>query len=145
DLHARGARACRMSRTRSRPMNDMARVRSGATAHARRDLLTGAITMAAILLFVLTGSQVLRLMLGHGMPAVDPLMATTLLLNIALILFGWRRYRDLTREVTERTVAEERAQILASKDPLTGFLNRRSLAESGAALMADGARRKLTV
>ena len=43
------------------------------------------------------------------------------LLNIALILFGWRRYRDLEAEVAERAAAEELAHSLAVTDPLTGF------------------------
>jgi len=66
----------------------------------------------------------------------DRILTTALLLNIALMLFGWRRYRDLAAEVVERTQAEERAQILAAKDPLTGLLNRRSLHESGVELLA---------
>ena len=37
-------------------------------------------------------------------------LVVALLLNVALILFGWRRYEDLTREVRERTEAEERAR-----------------------------------
>src|SRR3546814_4484517 len=46
----------------------------------------------------------------------DRVLTTALLLNIALMLFGWRRYRDLAAEVVERTQAEERAQLLAAKD-----------------------------
>jgi diguanylate cyclase (GGDEF)-like protein len=58
------------------------------------------------------------------------------------MLFGWRRYKDLTREVAERKAAEERAQILALRDPLTGFHNRRSLAENGAELLNKAIRRQ---
>jgi len=68
-----------------------------------------------------------------------------LLLNVALTLYGWRRYRDAAREVVERTAAEKRANCLASTDPLTGFLNRRSLAESVEDLIALGTRRKSAV
>jgi predicted signal transduction protein with EAL and GGDEF domain len=53
-----------------------------------------------------------------------------LLLNVALTIYGWRRYRDARHEVVVRTAAEQRAQSLASTDPLTGFLNRRSLVEA---------------
>jgi diguanylate cyclase (GGDEF)-like protein len=64
------------------------------------------------------------------------------LLNIALIIFGWRRYRQLTNEIAERRIAEVAAQQLAETDPLTECLNRRSLATRGANLLsackADG-------
>src|SRR6187549_1519220 len=62
-------------------------------------------------------------------------------INVALILFGWRRHRELAREVAIRAAAEERAQELAARDPLTGFLNRRSLGEDGAAMFVRAKRR----
>jgi diguanylate cyclase (GGDEF)-like protein len=114
-------------------------VRSSPVATARRDLVTGGITVAAILLFAGTGSTVLNSCIdslkGIG-GGTDQVLATALLLNIALMLFGWRRYRDLAREVVEHAAAEQRAQELASKDELTGFLNRRSLAERASEMLA---------
>ena len=100
--------------------------------------MAGGITIAAILLFVGSGSTALTSVVNAlqgiaGGP--DRILTTALLLNIALMLFGWRRYRDLATEVIERTHAEERAQLLAAKDPLTGLLNRRSLHDSGAELL----------
>ena len=59
-----------------------------------------------------------------------------MLLNIALIIFGWRRYKQLTSEVSERRKAEEHARILAETDPLTGCLNRRSVAPATDQLIA---------
>ncbi|MET3762965.1 EAL domain-containing protein [Sphingomonas sp. UYEF23] len=103
----------------------------------RREILNGAITVASILLFVGTGSSVLSTTVRryfYGGEGPDQTLVIALLLNVALILFGWRRHRELAHEVTIRTAAEERAQMLAAKDPLTGFLNRRSLAEEGAAM-----------
>ncbi len=112
---------------------------------ARQDLLSGAITIAAILLFVGTGSSALssamRYYFADGDPT-DRTLVIALLLNVALILFGWRRHTELQREVEIRTAAEERAQLLAARDPLTGFLNRRSLSEDGAAMLAQAARRE---
>ncbi|KQS01383.1 diguanylate cyclase [Sphingomonas sp. Leaf357] len=111
---------------------------------ARRDVLNGAITVAAILLFVGTGSAVLSMMLRNyfaGQNGPDQTLVIALLLNVALILFGWRRHHELAQEVTVRTAAEERAQTLASKDPLTGFLNRRCLAEEGAAMFVRAEKR----
>ncbi|OYY90602.1 MAG: GGDEF-domain containing protein [Sphingomonas sp. 28-66-16] len=112
---------------------------------ARRDLISGAITVAAILMFVGTGSSVLSASLQHyvsGGEAVDQTLVIALLLNVALILFGWRRHTDLRREVEIRAAAEERAQLLAARDPLTGFHNRRSLSEEGAAMFVQADRRQ---
>jgi diguanylate cyclase (GGDEF)-like protein len=112
---------------------------------ARNDILTGAIVFAALLLFVGTGSTLVRSAInsiqGIG-GGSDQTLTIALLLNIALILFGWRRYNDLHKEVEERTAAEERANTLALKDPLTGFLNRRAVAERGAELLSKAVRRE---
>ena len=111
-------------------------------------LITGAVSVAAILLFVGTGSSVLsaslRYWLQDGEP-VDRTLVIALPLNVALILIGWRRHRELAREVSERTVSEERARALAARDPLTGFLNRRSMAEEGAAMLARAQRKHKAV
>lgn len=105
---------------------------------AQRDVLTGGIVIAATLMFVWTGgnaiSQAIKKLVGLG-AEVESILMTTMLLNVALILFGYRRYRDLQAEVRQRTVAEERASSLAATDPLTGFLNRRSLMEQGASMI----------
>ncbi|CAA9525288.1 MAG: GGDEF domain protein, partial [uncultured Sphingomonadaceae bacterium] len=109
------------------------RTRWSGLTHARRDLITGAITLAAIVLFVFTGGAVMpatvKALTGAGVGA-DRILVTALLLNLALILFGWRRCHDLEVEIAERKSAEEHAKLLASRDPLTGFLNRRSLTEA---------------
>ncbi|MBO9623479.1 MAG: EAL domain-containing protein [Sphingomonas sp.] len=114
-------------------------------AQPRTNLLAGAVSVAAILLFVGTGSGVLSKTLAFyfagGQPA-DRSLVIALLLNVALILFGWRRHRELSQEVQIRAAAEERAQQLASRDPLTGFLNRRSLSEEGAAMFVRAQRRR---
>ena len=61
--------------------------------------------VAAILLFVGTGSAVLSTTLEHYFArrraATISTLVIALLLNVALILFGWRRHRDLSREVLE--------------------------------------------
>ena len=106
---------------------------------ARRDVITGGIVVAAANLFVGTGSSVL----GQVVDAIagigggpDRTLAAALILNIALMLFGWRRYRDLLLEVQERSAAEERARHLADVDPLTGYLNRRAFMEAGTEVVA---------
>ncbi len=118
------------------------------TANARNDILTGGIVLAAIVLFVGTGGQlvssVIDMLTGVGGGA-DQTLTIALLLNIALILFGWRRYRDLSKEVQERAAAEARAQSLASRDPLTGFYNRRAIADEGGQLVQRAFRRQKAV
>ena len=111
---------------------------------AGRDIVMGGIMVAAIVLFAGTGSSAMisavqRLLGHHGQ--TDNVLVVALLLNIALILFGWRRYIDLQKQVEERTAAEERAQVLAMRDPLTGFHNRRSLAEQGSEMLARAGKR----
>lgn len=96
---------------------------------ADRDIVALGIAVAAIILFVGTGGslmpKIVRAWLGNGSPP-DMLLTNTVLLNIALLVFGWRRYNELHHEVAERRRAEERARELAELDPLTGCLNRRS-------------------
>ncbi len=94
------------------------------------DILVLAIAIAAIIMFIGTGGSVMPKVVaslqGIGLPP-DRLLTAALLLNIALIIFGWRRYRDLIAEVHKRSSAEANAQLLAKTDPLTGCLNRRSI------------------
>lgn len=116
--------------------------------NARNDVMTGGIIVAAIIMLLGTGSEVMSsavaTLLGVG-GGVDKTLSVALLLNIALIMFGWRRYKDLSNEIVERTEAEQRAQVLASRDPLTGFLNRRALSEDGAALLSRTIKRQKTL
>lgn len=121
---------------------------SNHAATARRDVATGAIVIIAIVMFVGTGGTVLSdavsSILGYG-GSSDKMLVSAFLLNIALILFGWRRYRDLTTEVSERKAAEERAHSLAATDPLTGFLNRRSLSDRSVQLIKTAQRKNKSV
>ena len=111
-----------------------------AMGRAEKDLVALGIAVAAILLFVGTGSSVLpqiaRAWLGKG-GAPDMMLANALLLNIALVIFGWRRYRELTDEVAMRREAERSAKHAAATDPLTGWLNRRAFHPSLASMLAD--------
>ncbi|MHA6719553.1 putative bifunctional diguanylate cyclase/phosphodiesterase [Sphingomonas sp. RS6] len=114
------------------------------TTRTSAGLITGATSVAAILLFVGTGSSLLSKTLLHytqGAAPPDRTLVIALLLNVALILFGWRRHHALTVEVEVRAAAQERALHLASRDPLTAFLNRRSLADEGAAMFQRAVRR----
>ena len=90
--------------------------------------------------FELARLQIMRLG-AHNSSLVTGL----LLLNAALTIYGWRRYHDVKHEVVERIAAEQRAQSLASTDPLTGFLNRRSLTSAMGELLAGAAKRHRAV
>lgn len=104
---------------------------------ARQDFLIGGITLAAIVLLVGTGTSWLRSISGltNMIAQSQSAIASTLLLNIALILFGWRRFKQLQHETARREVAEAEALALASFDPLTGLLNRREFNDRGEAAM----------
>jgi diguanylate cyclase (GGDEF)-like protein len=97
---------------------------------AERDIVALGIVVAAIIMFLGTGSSLMpkiaRAWIGAGL-GPDLVLINTMLLNIALVVFGWRRYRELNEEVRERRRAEEHARMLAETDPLTGCLNRRSI------------------
>ncbi|WBO21430.1 putative bifunctional diguanylate cyclase/phosphodiesterase [Sphingomonas abietis] len=124
-----------------------------AVSRARRDLVTGGIVLAGIVIFAGSGWHYvgsLENLLGRTSHArdigsSDRMLIAGMLLNLALILFGWRRYRDLVTTSSQRDEAEARATTLARTDDLTGFLNRRSLAEEGAAMIAQAMRRDKAV
>lgn len=112
------------------------------------DRLGGAITVAAIVVFIATGSAVISTSLGHlsgGGSPIDRVLLIALLLNVALILFGWRRHAELREAALNQASAEMRAAQLAATDPLTGFLNRRALIEQGGAMIAQANRRHKVV
>ncbi|MCX9146487.1 putative bifunctional diguanylate cyclase/phosphodiesterase [Erythrobacter sp. WG] len=112
--------------------------------NAERDFVALGIAAASIILLIGTGGsvvpQTIQAMLGYG-DKPDMVLANALLLNVALIIFGWRRYRELTREIAERRRAEARAQVLASTDPLTGCLNRRAMFGETEAIRTRAAQR----
>jgi diguanylate cyclase (GGDEF)-like protein len=113
-------------------------VRTVPLERAERDLVALGILVAAIFLFVGTGSTVLSGIVSswiYGVGNPDVLLSNALILNIALLIFGWRRYAELNREIAERRKAEETAQRLARTDALTGCLNRRSLDDAITALV----------
>src|SRR3954447_19456123 len=86
-------------------------------------------TIAAIILFVGLGSQVLGPAFGGSrLPSTSLTMA--FLLNIAIILFGWRRATDLHNALDAYEQAERLAQRSVSTDSATGLSNRRELLRS---------------
>ena len=111
---------------------------------AERDVVALGIAATAILLLLATGGAVLpgavRSLLGQS-TAPDRMLVSALLLNIALIIFGWRRYRELNREIAERRRAENQSRLLAATDPLTQCLNRRAMIDATEQLHANATAR----
>lgn len=105
---------------------------------AGRDFVALGISASAILMFVGIGSSVLpeifKNWAGVG-SGPDLMLVNALLLNIALIIFGWRRYSELLAELDQHRKAEESARLLAETDVLTNCLNRRSITPETDALI----------
>ena len=105
-----------------------------------RDSVSSAIAVGSVIMFVGTGSMVLpplvRRWLGTG-AGPDLFVTIALLLNIALIVFGLLRYRDLKDAIRHHRQAESHARQLAETDDLTGCLNRRSIGPATDALLAQ--------
>ena len=105
---------------------------------AGRDFVALGISASAVLMFVGIGSEVIpeifKKWLGFG-PGPDLMLVNALLLNIALILFGWRRYSELLAELEQHQMAVETARLLAETDVLTNCLNRRSITPETDALI----------
>ena len=134
----------------ARPVADqhLRLMKNGYKISVGRDLLTGVIVILAILMFAGTGGTVvtdaINSISGQS-KAGDNVLVPAFLLNIALILFGWRRYKDLTKEVEERAAAEQRAHSLAVTDPLTGLLNRRTIGERTAEMISIAQRKQKSI
>lgn len=115
------------------------RTDKSSAASVGNDRLSALIVIFAILMFVGTAgtivSEAIAALSGKGSGS-DRMLVSAFLLNIALILFGWRRYRDLAAEIEVRTEAEERAHQLAITDPLTGCLNCRTLNDKASTMIA---------
>jgi diguanylate cyclase (GGDEF)-like protein len=90
--------------------------------------ITGTVALLAIAVFAISGSQVVPALLPSNAGAeLDPRHVTAFLLNIALVLFAWRRSEQLKTTFAQRDAAERRAYDLAYYDEVTGLLNRRHL------------------
>ena len=104
-------------------------------------MLVLGILIAAMVLLIWNGSeffqQLTKARNGLGPDLKIALIALTL--NVALILFGWRRYVDLQHESEMRQQGEERAALIASTDGMTSLLNRKGFADRGEELRCRAA------
>jgi diguanylate cyclase (GGDEF)-like protein len=111
---------------------------SGSVASAQRDALMLAILIGAVMLLVWNGSLFFHHLNFAGVYDDGAKVASTALtLNVALILFGWRRYVDVQHESQKRAESEERAAVIATTDAMTGLLNRKGFADRAATLGAQ--------
>jgi len=98
---------------------------------ASSHLITSCATIAALLLFVGLGSRVVPgALTGTPLPDSASMLKVAFLLNIAIILFGWRRSKDLKEALDAYEESERLARRNANTDPATGLANRRELIRS---------------
>ena len=94
-------------------------------------MITTCATLAALLLFVALGSQILPpAFLERELVDPNNTLKVAFLLNIAIILFGWRRSKDLRDALEAYDEAERLAHRNANTDPITGLSNRREMTRS---------------
>jgi diguanylate cyclase (GGDEF)-like protein len=60
---------------------------------------------------------------------IDDMIFVVFVMSIAMMIYAFRRYRDLSKEIKSRIGAELEARKLARHDPLTGLPNRRFFEE----------------
>jgi len=95
----------------------------------------------AVAAFVWNGSGLLHLIAQQRVSGLDPsiqVVAAGLVLNVALILFAWRRYADLQHEAALRADGERRAALQAATDSITGLANRKGFADGVERICAEG-------
>jgi diguanylate cyclase (GGDEF)-like protein len=108
-----------------------------------RDLMLGGVTLAGALLLVVGGGPAVSLAVDAlaGRAELDQTLAASVILNIALLLFSWRRYAEFRTEAGKRRVAEEKLATLARQDALTGLLTRQSFLEDAATFLRRARKR----
>lgn len=127
------------------PRRSSARSATGQPASAS-DPLGRFITIIATVMFVVTGGAALSVLLdATGGMSIDRVLLIALLLNIALILLGWRRDAAMRAAALVNAAAEARTLAQATRDPLTGLVNRRALVEDGCAMIVQAGRRHKAV
>ncbi|HYI42194.1 MAG TPA: diguanylate cyclase, partial [Sphingomicrobium sp.] len=107
-------------------------------ASAHRDVIVLTVLISAVMLLIWNGSEFFHQLsfAGGRFGAAVQLTSTALTLNVALILFSWRRYVDLQHAEEKRAEGEMRAAVAASTDAITGLLNRKGFADKAQGLCA---------
>ncbi|MEO6359591.1 MAG: EAL domain-containing protein [Sphingomicrobium sp.] len=100
---------------------------AAAATMASSHLITTCATLAAITIFVSIGAELMPGTLSLGSGGYDRELSVAFILNIVIILFGWRRSKDLKEALTAHASAEALAHESAYRDHTTGLANRREL------------------
>ena len=107
---------------------------------ARRDLIVIAVLIGSVAIFLFNSNSLIwTVATGRDEAFQDSVrvISVALTLNVALILFSWRRYVDLQHEAELCNDGERRAALLASTDAITGLLNRKGFADGVQTLAAQ--------
>ena len=95
---------------------------------ASSHLLMSCAALAALFVFVPIGQRIVAAALdGSANSGIDRNLAVAFLLNIAVILFAWRRSKDLQNALVANELAQQTAHDNAFVDHVTGLANRREL------------------
>ena len=95
---------------------------------ASSHLITSCAALAALILFIPIGQRIVAASFDHSASApIDGQLAVAFLLNIAVILFAWRRSKDLQAALVANELAQQTAHDNAFVDHVTGLANRREL------------------
>jgi diguanylate cyclase (GGDEF)-like protein len=91
-------------------------------------LIASCAALAALFVFVPAGQRIVAAAIeGSASAGIDRPLAVAVLLNVAVILFAWRRSKDLQIALAANEVAEQAAHDNAYVDHVTGLFNRREL------------------
>ena len=129
---------------RSVETSQLKAARQARLAAAHRDAIVVVVLITAVMLLIWNGSTFFN-SLRIGVPVFGPeirIASTALTLNVALILFGWRRYVELQHEAEMRADSERRAAVLASTDTATGLNNRKGFADKTEQMMIAAKERR---
>jgi diguanylate cyclase (GGDEF)-like protein len=89
-------------------------------------LVLGVTALAWLLAhFYQLGPQLFQLGHDYAEWELDDIIFVVFVLSIAMMIYSFRRYLDLSHEIKARITAEHEALKLARHDPLTGLPNRR--------------------
>ena len=113
-----------------------------ALRRVRRDIVVLSVLIGAVALLIFNGSNLFWAAMSGAAGQFRPeikVASVALILNVALILFGWRRYADLLHESERRLEGEQRAAHMAVSDAITGLANRKGFADRGEQLRSAAA------
>jgi diguanylate cyclase (GGDEF)-like protein len=95
---------------------------------ASSHLITSCAALAALFLFIPIGQRIVAAMFDHSSTTpIDSQLSVAFLLNIAVIMFAWRRSKDLKEALEANELAQQSAHASAFLDHVTGLANRREL------------------